>query len=149
MAEPTYELLITDYGEIDIKGTEDKPIFIKKPYWENVRIKYSNYNVVHYIGKKRLSHTFHSDDIVTALKVIRAGGDEKAVSKAIATGIIWAESLMKHCNKIIAKEKKVTRRIKKSKVKPKNQIELKKIKPTNEFNINLNTDVTTKLNKWV
>lgn len=161
MAEPTYELLITDSSEIEIKGTNEVPIIVSKPYYESVKIKYSNYTAVHWIGKKRHSHTFHSDDIVKTLEVMRNGGDEKGVGKAIATNVIWAELLVKHCKKIIIKEDKKKklenkRKPKENVKKPKENVRKSKeikIEPINTKNIldetDLNVNTNVKLSQWI
>ena len=153
MTEPKIEWRITDFSETEVRGTDDVPIIVSRPYWSLVEMKYPNFTAVVYSGKKKFSHTFHSDDIETTLEVIDDGGEEKEISKAIFTNVVYADKLMKHCNKLATKQrrtknKKSTAKRSKPKSKPITTKEIKK-ELTDNFTIDLNKDLNIKLNNWM
>lgn len=153
MTEPKFDWRITDLSEIEIRGTDDVPIMVSRPYWSLVEMKYPNFTAVVHSGKKKFSHTFQSDDVETALKVIDGGGEEKEISKAIASNVVYVEKLMKHCMKLSTKTKRVknkkpTAKRSKTKSKPRSTKEIKK-ELSDNFTIDLNKDLNIKLNNWM
>ena len=153
MAEPRFEWRITDLSETEIRGTDDVPIIMSRPYWSLVEMKYPNFTAVVHSGKKKFSHTFQSDDIETTLKVIDGGGEEKEISRALSTGVVYADKLMKHCDKLTARQKraknqKLTAKRRKSKSKPRSTKEIKK-ELNDNFTVDLNKDLNIKLNNWM
>lgn len=156
MTEPTYETLITDLTEIEIRGTDDVPIYISKPYFERVRVKHAMFTATNYFGKRRSSYTFRSDDIVIALQTIHDGGEEKEIAKALATNVIWAQQLYKHCVKLVARIKKSNKKVTNKSVSNKKVINQKvkgktnqKVKDVIDLKVDLNKDINIKLNNWM
>lgn len=159
MAEPKYMWICPDSYEYEVRGTDDDPIIVSRPYWVRHLIKYPTYSAAHWFGKRKSTFTFWSDDIEIAMKIIRAGGDIKDVCKGLATNAIWAEPLMRHVEKLIVKEdKKNKKNVKESKkIIKKDKKTVKKVKETvnnvkvnkSEFNRNLNTNMDIKLNNWM
>lgn len=164
MADPTYELLITDLTEIEIRGTDDIPVYVTRPYFEQVRVRHPTYTASNHFGKRRSSHTFHSDDVAAALQTIRNGGEEKEIAKAVATNVIWAEQLYKYCVKLQKKLDKAAKSTKKPQVivKPKMQVVkpvtikpkvtkpiINKTKVDPVFKVDTNQDIKITLNNWI
>jgi len=160
MTEPIFKWLITDLSEIEIRGTDDVPIIVSRPYWSLVETKYSNFTAVIHSGRKKFSYTFHSDDIEIALKVMENGGTEKEISKALATNIMYGERLMKHCVKLAERIKKTNKKVVNKrninkKVVDKKDIN-KKVKETDQIakevlnlKVDLTKDINIKLNNWM
>lgn len=153
MIEKTYEWIIKDFTEIAIRGADNNQVYISVPRWTLNEVKYPIFSSTIHIGKRRISHSFRSDDIEATLKVIKDGGEEKEVANALSTNEVFVNPLMKHCKKIIGRAEKASERLKK-----KNRIIVKKsstkkpesyTKPTNSLKVNLNTNVTTSLNAWI
>lgn len=151
MKEPKLEWLITDLSEIEIRGTDEIPIFISKPYWSIVEMKYPNFTAIIHSGKKRLTHSFHSDDIKIALRIIKNGGEEKAISKGLATHEVWAGILIKHCIKLQNRIDKANKsNIKKKTKKTTKSIKLNKDdKMTCDLRVDLDKNVKTTLDNWI
>lgn len=161
MTEPIFKWLITDLSEIEIRGTDDEPTIVSRPYWSLVEMKYSNFTAVIHSGRKKFSYTFHSDDIETALKVMKNGGKEKEISKALSTNIIYGERLMKHCIKLAEKIEKANKKVDNKRIINKKVVNKKNINKkvrirTNQdveevFNlkVNLNKDISIKLDNWM
>lgn len=155
MKEPKFEWQITDLSEIAIRGTDEIPIFISEPYWSIVEIKYPNFTAIVHSGKKRLTHSFRSDDIEKALEIIKGGGEEKEISKGLATHEAWAGILMKHCIKLQNRIDKANKPTIKKKTKNRNKKVIKSIEPdkndriTCDLKVNLDKDVKMTLNNWM
>lgn len=151
MKEPKFEWQITDLSEMEIRGTDDIPIFVSKPYWSIVEMRYPNFTAIIHSGKSRLTHSFRSDDIEKTLEIIKNGGEEREIAKGIATHETWAGVLMKHCIKLQNRIDKSN----KSNIKKKTRKSTKSIKSnkndkmTCDLKINLNTDVKMTLDNWI
>ena len=142
------EWLITDLTEIEIRGTDNEPIYVSRPWWALHEMKYPNFTSIVYLGKKRLTHSFRSDDIEITLNIINNGGEDKEVAKALASNVAFVSPLMKHCNKLAARIKKSKKKIvkKSSSKKPKSYT---KKEMADTFKVDLNTDTTITLKNWM
>ena len=154
MTEPTYEILITDLTEVEIRGTDDIPIYVSQPYFERVRVIHPMFTATNHFGKRKSSYTFRSDDVVTTLQIIRDGGEEKEIAKALMTNMIWAEPLMKHCIKLQKRIDKATKSTRNSRATVKTTSKVVKQKTTQKvvestLKVDLNKNINIKLNNWM
>lgn len=151
MAESKYMWICPDSYEYEVRGTDDDPIIVSRPYWVRHLIKYPTYSATHWFGKRKSTFTFWSDDIEITMKIIRAGGDIKDVAKDVATHVVWAEPLMKHVEKLIVKIDKKNKKIVKENTNKTKKI-TKKVKESkenkSEFNKDLNMNLNISLDNW-
>ena len=148
MTDIKIEWLIADLTETEIRGTDDVPIYVSEPWWALHEVIYPNFTSIVYSGKKRLTHSFRSDDIETALDVINDGGEENEISKALATNISYCLPLLKHCKKLEAKAKKAKKVIVKKSSSKKTK-SYSKTEITDTFKVDLNKDTTITLKNWM
>lgn len=144
------EWLITGLTEIEIRGTDNVPVYVYQPRWSITEAKYPNFTSVVHSGKTRLTHPFRSDDVEITLDIMNDGGEEKEVAKALATNVAFVYPLMKHCKKLANRIEKAKKRnviVKKSLTKKSQSYTKNEISDT--LKVDLNIDTTIKLKNWM
>ena len=142
------EWMITGLTEIEIRGTDKEPIYVSRPRWTLHEMKYPNFTSSVHVGKKRITHSFRSDDIETVLEIINNGGEEKEIAKELVTNIVFVYPLMKHCKKLVVRIEKAKKLIvKKSLTKKSKSYTKKEIIDT--LKVDLNTDTNITLKNWI
>ena len=150
MNEIKTEWRISGFTETEIRGDEKIPVYVSEPRWTLKPMPHTSFTSIVHNGKHRVTFPFKSDDIEIALEIINDGGEEKEIAKALATNIAFVTPLIKHCDKLIKRGKKI-RKIKKNSTVIVKKSYTKKVKSDskNNLTVDLNKNLKITLNQFI